>query len=232
MTDPTTPEDPQSTSAPRHSGGRVESHSEHRSGAPDSTGDPDQAPDEFDLEALADHDDEGVDLARIIALSARGDPAGTPRSGADHDVILPPPMGIRRTRKRRRRRSSPWSGAGPDGRDPVSLGTAMDRLIADRGWSRQISLRVVLERWSDLVGPVNAHHSHPIGYRDSVLTVQAESTVWATSLRSIAANLVAELNHQLGEGTVTRVVVEGPAAPSWKHGIRSVPGRGPRDTYG
>nr|NLD40552.1 DUF721 domain-containing protein [Actinomycetales bacterium] len=27
-------------------------------------------------------------------------------------------------------------------------------------------------------------------------------------------------------------VVLGPKAPSWKHGIRSVPGRGPRDTYG
>ncbi|PZQ74527.1 MAG: DUF721 domain-containing protein, partial [Cutibacterium acnes] len=23
-----------------------------------------------------------------------------------------------------------------------------------------------------------------------------------------------------------------PSAPSWKHGPRSVPGRGPRDTYG
>ena len=29
-----------------------------------------------------------------------------------------------------------------------------------------------------------------------------------------------------------RVVVVGPNTPSWKRGRRSVPGRGPRDTYG
>ncbi|MFZ1282737.1 MAG: DUF721 domain-containing protein, partial [Propionicimonas sp.] len=44
--------------------------------------------------------------------------------------------------------------------------------------------------------------------------------------------LVARLNDQLGQGTVERVVVVGPSAPSWKKGKRSVPGRGPRDTYG
>jgi len=31
---------------------------------------------------------------------------------------------------------------------------------------------------------------------------------------------------------VTRVLVVGPEAPNWKKGRRSVPGRGPRDTYG
>ena len=63
-------------------------------------------------------------------------------------------------------------------------------------------------------------------------TVRTDATVWATSMRMIAPNLVAELNRRLGQGTVTRVVIEGPSAPSWKHGPRSVPGRGPRDTYG
>ena len=65
-----------------------------------------------------------------------------------------------------------------------------------------------------------------------MLTVRAESSTWATSLRTIAPQLVAMLNEQLGQGTVTRVLVVGPEAPSWKKGRRSVPGRGPRDTYG
>ena len=60
----------------------------------------------------------------------------------------------------------------------------------------------------------------------------AESSTWASSLRTIAPQLVAVLNEQLGQGTVTRVTVIGPEAPSWKKGHRSVPGRGPRDTYG
>ena len=67
---------------------------------------------------------------------------------------------------------------------------------------------------------------------DKVLTVRAESSTWATSLRQIAPQLVARLNEQLGQGSVERVQVIGPHAPSWKKGRRSVPGRGPRDTYG
>ena len=65
-----------------------------------------------------------------------------------------------------------------------------------------------------------------------MLTVRAESTTWASSLRTIAPQLVAILNESLGQGTVTRVHVIGPEAPNWKKGLRSVQGRGPRDTYG
>jgi len=112
------------------------------------------------------------------------------------------------------------------------LGDAIDKLIRSRGWSTQVSLRQVLDNWEKLVGPANAAHSTPVSYTKTVLTVRTDATVWATSMRMIAPNIVAELNRRLGQGTVTRVVIEGPSAPSWKHGPRSVPGRGPRDTYG
>ncbi|MCL2783795.1 MAG: DUF721 domain-containing protein, partial [Propionibacteriaceae bacterium] len=40
-------------------------------------------------------------------------------------------------------------------------------------------------------------------------------------------------NQAIGDGAVTRVDVQGPEAPNWKHGPRAVTdGRGPRDTYG
>ena len=88
-------------------------------------------------------------------------------------------------------------------------------------------------RWALLVGTTNAAHSHPEGYADTVLTVRADSTAWATQLRYLAPRLVAMLNEQLGDGTVTLIKVLGPDAPSWKKGLRSVrDGRGPRDTYG
>ena len=70
-------------------------------------------------------------------------------------------------------------------------------------------------------------------YADTVLTIRTDATVWSTSLRTLAPSLVAKLNKELGEGTVTRIQVLGPNAPSWNHGPRSVrDGRGPRDTYG
>ena len=154
----------------------------------------------------ADHDPLGLDLAREIASAARGGP---------------PPKAPRR----RRNPDQPTP-------DPIPIGELLDQVIQQQGWQTRVSLQHLLGRWPALVGPVNAAHSAPESYVDKVLTVRAESTTWATSLRQIAPRLVAVLNDQLGQGTVERVVVVGPHAPSWKKGPRSVPGRGPRDTYG
>lgn len=165
-------------------------------------------------EEQPEHDPTGLGLARAIANSIG---SRTPR----------------RRRKPPRRIDPQSSGAHPDDRDPKMLSDAMDRLVDEKGWSKEISVHVLLGRWPALVGPVNAAHSVPQSYADSILTVRADSTVWATSLRSMAPQLVAKLNAELGDGTVTRIQVLGPEAPSWKKGRRSVrDGRGPRDTYG
>ena len=174
-----------------------------------------------DAGIVVDHDPEGLDLAALIADQTRNSP-------------LPPPRGVsRRPRARPKPASSEWSGPGPDPRDPQLLGDLFDRMVADRGWSTEVTARTLLQRWPDLVGEVNAAHSRVEAFENGVLTVRCDSTTWATSLRSLAAQLVAELNRRLGDGSVIRVVVVGPQAPSWKHGRRSVrDGRGPRDTYG
>ncbi|MEK6740524.1 MAG: DUF721 domain-containing protein, partial [Actinomycetota bacterium] len=156
----------------------------------------DEGPTEEDRRLAADHDDEGVDVALAIARAARGEPAGTPRHDDDGEVLLPPP---RRSaaRKRRRRPSTPsWSGPKADGRDPMALGDAFTHLVQSKGWGRQVNLHLVLSRWPELVGPTNAEHSRPVKYQGTVLTVRTEATVWATSLRTIAPQLVAELNRR------------------------------------
>ena len=161
------------------------------------------------------HDATGLDLARSVAQSVGG-------------------QSRRRRRSRRQPGSAPQaSGSHPDDRDPKLLSEAMDRLVETKGWATEVNVHTLLARWSTLVGSVNATHSHPESYADSVLTVRAESTVWATSLRSIAPQLVARLNEELGQGTISLIKVLGPDAPSWKKGRLSVrDGRGPRDTYG
>ena len=78
-----------------------------------------------------------------------------------------------------------------------------------------------------------AAHCAPAALRDGELRISAESTAWATQLRLLAGTLLARIVAELGPEVVTKVVVTGPVAPSWKHGPRSVHGaRGPRDTYG
>ena len=153
-----------------------------------------------------DHDPLGVEVATRIA----------------HDVagILPPPRGVTpRRRKSHSEFEEQRSGAGPDDRDPQLLGSALGKYVGRRGWQTQLGLRRLLQRWPQIVGPVNAQHCEPAGFNDQVLL--------------LAPQIVAKLNAELGEGSVVRIEVRGPAAPSWKHGIRSVrDGRGPRDTYG
>ena len=185
---------------------------------PDENGEP-PAPEVPDSEAIG-YDPDGVDLARAIARQTAG--------------MLPAARGVRRTPRRKTRPDyDQRSGAAPDERDPQLLGAALDRLVSERGWQGEVSARTLLDRWPDLVGELNARHSVVEAFADGVVTVRTDSTTWATSLRSLAPQVVAELNRRLGDGTVTRITVLGPAAPSWKHGRRSVrDGRGPRDTYG
>lgn len=164
-----------------------------------------------------EHDPQGLDLARQIARAVQASSAG-----------------VRRPRRRRRQpREDPQSsGAHPDGRDPKLLGEALDGLFDELGWRTEVNVHLILGRWGEIVGSTIADHSQPQHYADRVLTVRAESTAWASALRLQAAQIVARLNEALGDGSVERIVILGPDVPSWKHGRRSVRGRGPRDTYG
>jgi predicted nucleic acid-binding Zn ribbon protein len=109
---------------------------------------------------------------------------------------------------------------------------AVEKLANEHGWEEDLSVHGVIARWDELVGPEVAAHVAPERYEDTVLTVRADSTAWATQVRLLAQELVRRINVAVGHGTVTRVEVLGPQARSWVKGPRSVPGRGPRDTYG
>lgn len=138
-----------------------------------------------------------------------------------------------------RRASGTGRGSGPagdvrtgDGRDPVLVGDTLSRLAAERGWSEPLSVGGVVGRWREVVGEEIAEHCTPETFEDGLLVVRADSTTWATSLRLLAPRLLARLAEEVGPDVVTEVRVLGPAGPRWAKGKRSVPGRGPRDTYG
>jgi predicted nucleic acid-binding Zn ribbon protein len=164
----------------------------------------------------------GPDLARAALAAARTEARAR---GADS----------RRAGRAKVRR--PWagttrSGSGPDDRDPQLLGSALGRLVAERGWEQPVAVGGVIGRWADIVGTATAEHVRAESIEDGVVTVVCDSTAWATEMRLLAPTLVRRLNEELGDGTVTRVKVVGPSAPSWRKGPLRVEGRGPRDTYG
>jgi predicted nucleic acid-binding Zn ribbon protein len=162
----------------------------------------------------------GVDLARV-ALRAAKEQARA--------------RGAAAVQKKQARRGGLRSGARADGRDPLPLGAAISRLITERGWEAPAAVGGVMGRWPQLVGPEVAQHCAPDRYDEDerVLTVQCDSTAWATQLRLLAPTLVARLNADLGHGTVKLLKVLAPAGPSRSYGRLRAPGsRGPGDTYG
>ena len=175
----------------------------------------------------ASHDETGLDLARSIAGSV---------------ARLPARAAARRSARRPRPEPPTASGTHPDDRDPQLLDSTIGRLVAERGWGEDVRVHGVFSRWAAIVGPDVARHARPVSFErgdpgatppGGRLTVQTDSTAWATEVRLLAATVVRRLNEELGDGTVRVVDVKGPDAPSWRHGRRSLrDARGPRDTYG
>lgn len=90
----------------------------------------------------------------------------------------------------------------------------------------------VITRWREIVGDDVANHTRVEAFSEGRLLVRASSTAWATNLRYLTGDILSRIAEVVGPEIVTEFVVLGPRAPSWSHGIRSVPGRGTRDTYG
>lgn len=161
------------------------------------------------------------DLAATMLAKARAR-AGAPRS----------PAGRRVTPRKRQRADPMSSGAGPDDRDPQLLAQTVENLVDERGWHTHRAVGGVEGRWHQIVGAELAERCQPESFDSGVLVVRADSTAWATQVRLLTGTVLARLNEDLGAGTVTRLEVKGPDSPSWKKGLFTVKGRGPRDTYG
>jgi predicted nucleic acid-binding Zn ribbon protein len=162
---------------------------------------------------VSDSDDDGLDLARQIARSYRG--KGVPGQQPRKRTVRP----VKPVRESRE--------------DASPLSELLDQVVQNQGWTDKLADQRIFTDWQKLVGPEVAQHAVVEGFEDAVVHVRASSTAWATQLKMLAPRIVAKLNAALGDGSVLRIDVRGPQAPSWKSGPRSIRGaRGPRDTYG
>lgn len=163
----------------------------------------------------------GVDLARAALMAAKKQARA---------------RGEAAQQKRQARRGGGLrSGAHADGRDPMALGAAINRLMSERGWETPAAVGGVMGRWPQIVGDDVAKHCEPETYDEDerALVVRCDSTAWATNLRLLAPQLVRRLNEDLGHGAVKVIKVLGPGGPARRYGPLRAPGsRGPRDTYG
>lgn len=136
--------------------------------------------------------------------------------------------------KRRRRRSDEGAGAKPfgAGRDPKLLGSVLDTMASDLGWTTELDQARLIGEWPEFAGEATAEHTTVIGISNGVLQVQCDSTTWATELRRLRGEMLTRLLQEYPESEIRDLRFLAPGTPSWRHGPRTVRGRGPRDTYG
>jgi len=139
-----------------------------------------------------------------------------------------------RSKRARKKDDSDPSASQPfgKGRDPRGLGDVVDALASQLGWTSSLAQSDLLAGWIELAGEETAKHAIPEGITEGVLTVRCESTAWATQLRMMRSDLLARIAERFPQADIQTIRFQGPDAPSWKRGPRSIPGRGPRDTYG
>jgi len=140
-------------------------------------------------------------------------------------------MPLRRRGLRKSRRESSGSPFSP-GREPKTLESVLAIATEDMGWTTELEQAKVISDWPELVGETTAPHTRVVELRDGVLTVQCDSTAWATELRRMRADVLTRIVELYPEAGVEDLRFLAPGAPSWRHGSRVIKGRGPRDTYG
>ena len=117
--------------------------------------------------------------------------------------------------------------------DPTLISDVLTNLVSDRQWESGLAEGNLFAQWEKIVGSDIATHTNPISILDGVLLIQCSSTAWATQLQSVHDQLVETISSSAPGALVESLRFTGPAAPSWKKGIRTIRGaRGPRDTYG
>lgn len=117
-------------------------------------------------------------------------------------------------------------------RDPSKMTGVLQRLFKSQGLESFLDEGRLRANWETLVGPAVAQHTKIERIQGGQVTIRCDSTRWATQLRLMIPQIMKILDDQAGSLAIESLLIKGPEAPSWKRGKRSVPGPGPRDTYG
>lgn len=141
-------------------------------------------------------------------------------------------LGTYEQRKKRTQQQRGDSEPFGKGREPRPLADTLAVMSTDLGWTQLLAETSITQNWSDLVGSSMAEHARVLEVSEGVIRVQCDSTAWATELRRMRTQVITRIQQEYPDAHIEEIKFIAPNAPSWKHGPKSIPGRGPRDTYG
>ena len=95
-----------------------------------------------------------------------------------------------------------------EGRDgPEAIGPIVRDIISRLGLKELTVSSRVFEIWDTVVGPAIALHARPYSFRDGILTVNVDSSVWLAQLERYRKKQIREkLNTELPHPLVKRVI--------------------------
>ncbi len=94
---------------------------------------------------------------------------------------------------------------------PTRLSESLQEMVRRRGWDERLRGASAWARWDQIVGGQLAARCEPVRLHRGVLTIRAESQIWATQLRYMIPHLISNVDAALGERTVREVrIVVGP----------------------
>lgn len=117
-----------------------------------------------------------------------------------------------------RRNEEAFENFGKPGRDPVGLMSVLDGFAQAHEWGPHLKVARLANDWEGVVGKAIADHCRVLSFRDGVLTVQAQSPVWATQLNYMIPQLKARIQKELEGVVVERIVVRAPTDQTFTRG--------------
>lgn len=120
------------------------------------------------------------------------------------------------------------TSAGPDDRDPQSVGSCVTRWVRGNGYNAELAVAGVAAQWNQIVGDHVAEHVTVGEYTPldtgGELVVLADSQEWALQMRYLISQIQRRIDEEIGAGVVTRICVKGPG-PARTGGWRVRTGR-------
>lgn len=98
-------------------------------------------------------------------------------------------------------------GEGRGDSPTVPIGSAVGRLLRQRGMEDALVLGRVASCWEDIVGPHMARQVRPLLVRGRELVVSVDHSAWATELELAGSKVLDRLREELGDDAPGRLSV-------------------------
>jgi predicted nucleic acid-binding Zn ribbon protein len=88
---------------------------------------------------------------------------------------------------------------------PEPIGAILTKLLDGSHWGKHIKELKTLSHWREIVGPRIAKHAQPESFRDGVLVIAVQNSIWLSHLRFLTADLQEKLNREIPSSPVKEI---------------------------